>query len=103
MESAVCSEHKSQIDQGARWLYQPAEASGGRLLMGRDLPPRAVGAGSKPLLSSEGRVSRFTFVVEKYDGSQSEVVLEMSPDVADCVWQVLNRGRGEVSNSSSGS
>jgi len=65
----------SQIDQGARWLYLPEEASGGRLLMGRDLPPRVVDAKVKGGFSVSGGIARrFTFVVEKYDGVSDHVI-----------------------------
>jgi hypothetical protein len=93
MEAAICGEHKSRIDQGARWLYQPAEVSEGALLMGRDLPPRAVDVSAKELISPDGHTWRFTFMVEKPDGSQREQDLEMAPDVAEGVWRALGIDR----------
>jgi hypothetical protein len=72
--------------------------------MGRDLPPRAVEAKAKMGLLASGRsATRFAFVVESHGGGHSEVEFEMSPEVADFVWQVLNSGREEVSGSASGS
>jgi hypothetical protein len=44
---------------------------------------------------SGGTARRFTFVVEKHDGSKSEVEFEMSPEVADCRLAVLSRGRAQ--------
>jgi hypothetical protein len=45
---SLCEEHQAAIDQGADWIYQLEEENrAGRLLMGRDLPPRAVGATAK--------------------------------------------------------
>jgi hypothetical protein len=58
MEAAVCQEHQSQIDQGDRWLYRYEEASGSRLLMGRDLPLRAVHVKVKSGFTCPGGMTR---------------------------------------------
>ena len=96
IDAGVCEEHKSQIDQGARWLYQYEEVSEGRLLMGRDLPPRAVECRSRGLISPDGVTWLFTFELEKPDGSQHEVEFELPPEIADGVWRILGRGRREA-------
>jgi hypothetical protein len=91
---SLCEQHQAAIDQGARWIYQIEEENrAGRLLMGRDLPPRAVAARAKGLLTSDGTRSLFTFVVEDANGSQREIEFEVPPDIAESVWRVVSRGR----------
>jgi hypothetical protein len=94
----VCEEHRSQIEQGARWIYQPAEKiPGGRVLMGRDLPPRVVEVNvTSGLLGPEGMTRLFTLMVENHDSSRREVDFELPPGIAEGVWRVLNRGRGRA-------
>lgn len=94
MEAGVCSEHRSAIDQGARWLYEADEPSGGRLLMGRDLPPRIVDVHSRELLSQDGVTKIFTFVAEYPDGSERDVELELPPATGEGVWRIVSLGRG---------
>jgi hypothetical protein len=92
---SLCEEHQTAIDQGADWIYQLEEENrAGRLLMGRDLPPRAVEARAKnyPLASGRRR-SIFTFVVEGPDASRHEVEFEVPPYIAEGVWCVVSRGR----------
>ena len=94
MESVICAQHKSVIDQGERWVYQAAETSGGRLLMGRDLPPQVVDAKVRSgFLSSQSATRHFTFTVEKHDGSQSEVEFDLSHRLADGIFRALSRDR----------
>jgi hypothetical protein len=98
LDVGVCEEHQSQIEQGARWIYQPAEKiPGGRVLMGRDLPARVVEVNvTSGLLAPEGMTRLFTLVVEDHGGSQRGVDFELPPDIAEGVWRVLNRGRGKA-------
>jgi hypothetical protein len=96
MEAAVCQEHQSQIDQGDRWLYRYEEASGSRLLMGRDLPLRAVHVKVKSGFTCPGGMTRlFAVVLEDHEGSPRDVEFELPPEIADGIWRVLGRGREE--------
>lgn len=105
IDVGVCAEHHAEIGQGARWLYEYEEGNEGRLgrlLMGRDMPPRAAKAAVRGLLSADGIVRLFTFEVENPDGSQHEYEFELSAEIADGVWQILGRGRGEAGRPGAG-
>lgn len=94
IEMAICEDHQSQIDQGARWLYDSGADRGGELRMARDLSPRVVKANAKGgLRSQDGATRLFTLIVEKHDGEQSEVEFELPPKIAEGFWRVLDRGR----------
>jgi hypothetical protein len=93
IDVGICAHHRSQIGHGARWLFEWEEGRGGRLLMGRDLPPHVVSWKARGLVSPEGVTRVFIFEVEKPDGSQREVEFELPPgEIADGVWRVLDRG-----------
>jgi hypothetical protein len=96
VDVGICAEHQSQIDHGARWLFEWEEGSEGRLgrlLMGRDLPPRVVKWKARALVSPDGVSRVFSFEVEIPGGSQREVEFELPPgEIADGVWRVLDRG-----------
>lgn len=87
----LCGEHQAQIDQGARWLYQWEDRC---LLMGRDLPPRAVKAEAKEFLSPDGITRVFTFVVEDHEGGQRDYEFELPSEFRDGIKRILDRGRG---------
>lgn len=90
----LCEEHQAQIGQGARWLYPLDEqASEAQVLMGRDLPPRAVKVNAKGFLSPDGIARVFAFVVEDYEGNQREYEFELPPEVADGMKRIIDRGR----------
>src|SRR5487761_105527 len=94
IEVSICDEHQTQIDQGARWLYQSDEHPTGRLLMGQDLPPRAVNITKKGgLRSPEGRPMIFTFTLENHNGDQDDTEFELPPDLAEGLWRILDRDR----------
>jgi hypothetical protein len=97
VDVGVCAKHRSEIGRGARWLFEREEGSDGRLgrlLMGRDLPPRVVRAQSRTLTSSDGVTRLFTFEVDRFNGSRREVEFELPPgEIADGIWRILGRGR----------
>jgi hypothetical protein len=107
MSAGICVKHKAQIDQGARWVYEQEkgnEGRPGRLLMDRDLPPRALEESrARTLISPDGVTKVFSLVLEKPDGSREDVEFELPPRVADFVWRILSRGRGGTGSSASGS
>jgi hypothetical protein len=96
IDVGICAPHQSQIGHGARWVFEWEEGSGGRLgrlLMGRDLPPRVVTWKVRGLVSPDGLTRVFSFQVENPDGSRREVEFELPPgEIADGVWRVLDRG-----------
>jgi hypothetical protein len=96
VDVGLCAEHQSQIGHGARWLFEWQDGGAGRpgrLLMGRDLPPRVVRWKATGLVSPDGVTRVFSFEVENPDRSRREVAFELPPgEIADGVWRVLDRG-----------
>ncbi|MHA7240483.1 hypothetical protein [Arthrobacter sp. TMS1-12-1] len=77
----VCSDHKTSLEAGARWMANPGTSTGAlgasegtadvTIMMGRDLPsePRVQGISVSPTIGSEIGFS-VTLSVETTDGQQ---------------------------------
>ncbi|NYJ00256.1 hypothetical protein HNR19_000954 [Nocardioides thalensis] len=84
LEAIVCTEHKANMDAGARWVWDDQMDARAPLLMGEDLPPVLTSSRMEVShMSSLGRTKMLRLEFDRGDGTSDYVIFELTPEAAE--------------------